>query len=986
MIISKEKDIEELFISKLKSLKYQYNQDIIDRETLENNFRAKFEELNAVKLTNKEFDRLLDEIITPDVFQASRILRETNTFKREDDTPLHYTLVNTKDWCKNTFEIINQMRINTDNSHQRYDVIILINGIPAVQIELKRHDINPRTAMQQIVEYKEERGNGYKNTLMCFMQIFIASNVSKTFYFTNNDSKYLQFDAREQFLPIYQFASHDNDKIDNLYQFAEEFLGKCKLGEMISRYMVLIETEKKLMIMRPYQIYAVKNIMECIKQKTGNGYIWHTTGSGKTLTSFKASTLLKSNPDIDKCLFVVDRKDLDNQTRKEFNRFQENCVEQNINTESLVQKLLSEDYKDKVIVTTIQKLGLALTHNRQNFKERLQPIQNKRIIFIFDECHRSQFGKNHDAIKQFFPEAQLFGFTGTPITDINSPRTQIAGEQASFKTTKDIFQQELHAYTIADAIDDKNVLPFNIDYYQPEGDDIPKQGKPLAKKAIVKAILQKHLAGTSQRKFNALFATSSINDAIEYYQLFKETQAEYPDYQPLNIACVFSPPPNISEEATQMQEDLPQEKQDYQTQPNEKKQALEAIIADYNSKYQENCNINEFDKYYQDIQQRIRDQEYSKEDLSPDKKIDITIVVDMLLTGFDSKYLNTLYVDKSLKYHGLVQAFSRTNRTLNTNKPHGNIIDFRAQQKDIQEAIELFSGKHADRASQIWLVEKAPIVIEKLQEKTQKFEAFMKSHNLECTPSDVVNLKGDEARMRFIDLFKEIRRTKTQLEQYTDLTPTQQDNIEKLLPEETLRGFQGVYLSTAETFRKTMQHAPKDSPLQTQLDFQYVLFASDFIDYDYIMKLVADYINTPPEQRKMTREQLVNMFYADSKFIGDREMLEAYIDSLSSGEAMNEAEIKAGFNIFKMGKQEKLIAEIAEKYQLNLQSLHEFIAHIVSRKVFDDDALRALFDPLGLNWKQRATKELEMIDELGVILHERADGQKISGLDAYEKQ
>src|SRR5450759_5422622 len=300
---------------------------------------------------------------------------------------------------------------------------------------------------------------------------------------------------------------------------------------MISRYMVLVANEQKLLVMRPYQIYAVKAIVDCIHQNAGNGYIWHTTGSGKTLTSFKASTLLKDNPDIEKCVFVVDRKDLDRQTREEFNRFQEGCVEENTHTGALVRRLLSDDYADKVIVTTIQKLGLALDENskrskqrKQNdqltYKEELEPLRDKRIVFIFDECHRSQFGENHKAIKEFFPKAELFGFTGTPIFEANATYQMIEGQQASYKTTEDIFQKQLHAYTITHAIEDRNVLRFHVDYYKPEGSakikNKPKPGEALAKKAIVEAILEKHHAATNERKFNAVLATGSINDAIEY--------------------------------------------------------------------------------------------------------------------------------------------------------------------------------------------------------------------------------------------------------------------------------------------------------------------------------------------------------------------------------------------------------------------------------------------------------------------------------------
>ncbi|MBU1565337.1 MAG: type I restriction endonuclease subunit R, partial [Proteobacteria bacterium] len=837
-----EQKIEQSFIDKLTELKYTYRPDITNRAELECNFREKFEALNRVRLTEGEFTRLLDEIVSSDVFMAARTLRDRNAFTRDDGTPLNYTLVNIKDWCKNTFEVVNQLCINTDYSHHRYDVLILINGVPCVQIELKALGINPRRAMEQIVEYKNDPGNGYTKTLLCFLQLFIVSNRSDTWYFANNNSRHFSFNAEERFLPVYQFASEDNQKITHLDSFAETFLVKCDLGRMISRYMVLIASEQKLMMMRPYQVYAVMQIVDCIHQNCGNGYIWHTTGSGKTLTSFKASTLLKDNPDIEKCLFVVDRKDLDRQTREEFNKFQEGCVEENTNTGSLVRRILSDDYADKVIVTTIQKLGLALDENskrnkqqkkdgRLTYKEQLEPLRDKRIVFIFDECHRSQFGENHKAIKEFFPKAQLFGFTGTPIFEENASRVKIEDQQASMQTTVELFQKQLHAYTITHAIEDGNVLRFHVDYFKPEGKKVPKPGEALEKKKIIEAILAKHDAATGQRRFNALLATASINDAIEYHRLFAKIQAEKqaadPDFQPLNIACVFSPPAEGDADVKQIQEDLPQEKADNAVEPEQKKAALKAILADYNTRYGTNHTLSEFDLYYQDVQKRIKDQQWPKADLPHAQKIDITIVVEMLLTGFDSKYLNTLYVDKNLKHHGLIQAFSRTNRVLNGTKPYGNILDFRQQQDAVDAAIALFSGeKTGSQAREIWLVDKAPVVIQKLETAVQKLDAFMKSQGLATAPEAVPNLKGDEARAAFINHFKEVQRLKTQLDQYTDLTDDNAAAIEQILPKENLLGFRGAYLETAQRL-KAQQGKGGDKPAPDgvdQLDFEFVLF------------------------------------------------------------------------------------------------------------------------------------------------------------------
>lgn len=990
-MISKEKQIEDHFINKLIDLKYTYRDDIRDRNALERNFRTKFEALNRVHLTDSEFDRLLEEIIDADVFASSKRLRGINTFMREDGTPLQYMLVNIKDWCKNDYEVINQLRINTNNSYHRYDVILLINGIPVIQVELKASDVSPRRVMQQIVDYKNDTGNGYTNTLLCFMQLFIVSNQANTYYFTNNNDQHFSFNTDEQFLPVYQYATESNRKITHLDAFSTAFLSKCTLGEMINRYMVLVVSEQKLLIMRPYQIYAVKAIIDCIHQNRGNGYIWHTTGSGKTLTSFKASTLLKDNPDIDKCLFVVDRKDLDRQTREEFNKFQENCVEENTNTGTLVKRMLSDDYADKVIVTTIQKLGIALdSSNKNNYKDRLIHLKDKRIVFIFDECHRSQFGDNHKAIKEFFPNSQLFGFTGTPIFEQNATYTQISGEEASYKITEDIFPSRLHAYTITHAIEDKNVLRFHVDYFKPKETGDRRADGTLKKQAVVDAILSKHDAATHSRRFNAILATASINEAIEYYGLFRRAQEslmqQNENYEPLNIACVFSPPAEGNKDIQQIQEDLPQEQNDNCKEPEEKKKALKTIIDDYNRQYKTNHTIAEFDAYYQDVQKRIKDQQYSNKDYPHKNKIDITIVVDMLLTGFDSKYLNTLYVDKNLKYHGLIQAFSRTNRILNDTKPYGNILDFRGQQDAVDEAIALFSGEKTDNPKEIWLVDSAPKVIEKFQDAVQKLSEYMQSQGLECQAENVYSLQGDEARAGFINCFKEVQRYRTQLEQYTDINEQEKAKIEELLPEETLRSFRGAYIETAQQLRK-QRETGKDyevSPQVEDLDFEFVLFASAVIDYDYIMGLIARYTNSKNSKQRVTKEQLISLVASSANLIDERDDIREYIDSLDEVNGKTEQEIKEGYEAFKVEKYAKQLASIADKHGITADSLRKFVEQIMERMIFDGEKLSDLLAPLELGWKARTKAELALMDDLVPLLKRLAAGREISGLSAYE--
>lgn len=994
----RERQIEDSFIQKLKDLKYSYRPDINNRATLEQNFREKFERLNRVHLTDSEFNRLLEDITDSDVFLSSKRLRERNTFIREDGTPLQYTLVDIKEWCKNDYEVVNQLRMNTRNSFQRYDVIILINGIPVVQIELKALEVSPRRAMQQIVDYKNDIGNGYTNSLLCFIQMFIVSNQSITYYFANNNNQHFNFNADEQFLPVYQWADESNKKITNLDDFSDAFLAKCKLGKMISRYMILVANEQKLLIMRPYQIYAVNAIMSCIEENRGNGYIWHTTGSGKTLTSFKASTLLKENPDIEKCLFVVDRKDLDKQTREEFNKFQDGCVEENTNTDSLVRRMLSDDYSDKIIVTTIQKLGIALDpHNRNNYQERLLPLKNKRMVFIFDECHRSQFGENHKAIKEFFPKAQLFGFTGTPIFDENATYTQITGEEAQYKTTKDVFQHELHTYTITNAIEDKNVLRFHVDYYKPD-DLYASFGEDMRKHAVAEAILKKHHAATSDFRFNALFATSSINDAIEYYKILQELQERYKsqsdEYIPLNVACVFSPPAYGNRDIMQIQEDLEQERIDNEVEPDKKRMALEKIIKNYNEQYGTNHTVMEFDIYYQDIQQRIKNQKYTNKDYPHKNKVDIVIVVDMLLTGFDSKYLNTLYVDKNLKHHHLIQAFSRTNRILNDTKPYGNILDFRGQQSAVDAAIALFSGEKGESARQIWLVEPASVIKTKYKEAISKLKDFMSDNNLEFKASEVANLKGDAAKAGFINCFKEVQRFWTQLSQYTDLmeytsgdSPVLSEPVSGYgFTDDDLRAFRGAYLDLANSLKKRRDKKSNDTSAEIdELDFEFVLFASAMIDYDYIMELIARYASTPYKVR-ITKEDLIRLVSSNANLIEERDDIIAYIESLDGVNGKTEQEIKDGYQVFKTEKFAKELIAIAESHSLSVSALQEFVNGIVERKIFDGEKLSELIAPLELGWKDRTRKETAIMTDLVPLLKRMTGGQKISGLSAYDEE
>lgn len=628
------------------------------------------------------------------------------------------------------------------------------------------------------------------------------------------------------------------------------------------------------------------------------------------------------------------------------------------------------------------------------------------MVFIFDECHRSQFGDNHQAIKNFFPNAQLFGFTGTPIFEANATSKQFYehdGEtQGAYRTTQDAFHKQLHAYTITHAIDDANVLRFHVDYFKPEL-ETPTQATPgeaadtkpdesSRKRAIAEAILDKHAAVTSQGRFNALFATGSINDAIAYYELFKVLQAGRSeadaDYQPLNITCVFSPPANGNPDVKQLQQDLPQEAADNREEPDQKKAALTAIIGDYNARYGTNHRVAEFDSFYQDVQQRIKDHQYPNRDYAHENKIDITLVVDMLLTGFDSKYLNTLYVDKNLKHHGLIQAFSRTNRVLNDTKPYGNILDFRGQQDAVNDAIAMFSGEDTEQPREIWLVDPAPDVIAQYHEAVTEMENFMDAQGLPCTPEAVSNLQGDTARAEFVGHFKEVQRLKTRLDQYTDLDDDQQATIENLLPEDDLRAFKGQYLETAQGLKdkQGQQNPGREQEQDTidQLEFEFVLFASNTIDYDYIMGLIARFSQEAPGKQTMTREQIVRLLMAHSNLMDERDDIIAYVDTLTPGEGLTEAQIREGYARFKKDQAGNAVADMAQRHGLTTEQLQAFVDRILERMIFDGEQLTDLLAPLELGWKARRQAELALMADLVPFLQKQAQGREISGLVAYE--
>lgn len=678
----------------------------------------------------------------------------------------------------------------------------------------------------------------------------------------------------------------------------------------------------------------------------------------------------------------MDRKDLDKQTRDEFNKFQEGCVEQNANTAALVSRLESTDYADKVIVTTIQKLGIALDPtNKNKFHQRLERLRDKRIVFIFDECHRSQFGENHAAIRNFFPKAQLFGFTGTPIFEENSSYTRINGQQAEYVTTKDIFQKCLHQYTITNAITDNNVLRFKVEHYGNTDADGNPINEPLTIWQIVKHILDNHDTLTANRRFNAILATPSIPEAIIFYEIFKELQdalvKDVPDYVPLNVTAVFTPPMRNSSD-----EDLPQEEADNNEDPERNKSELGKIIDDYNAQFGTNFTVDLFDEYYRDVQQRVKDQKYPNKDLPHAKKLDIVIVVEMMLTGFDSKFLNTLYVAKDLKWHGLIQAFSRTNRILDGTKPYGNIICYRNLEKQMDDAMVLFSGFDHDKGKEYWLVEPVESVVEKYKEAITQLQTVMNGMGLECKPDEVINIPQGENTGEFISAFKNVQRLALKLDQYVDMPEEMKDAIETAMPGDTLQQFRTAYLDLARRCRNEKGSQSKEDPEDEQ-DFELSLFSSTLVDYDYIMKLLAKYTDTHFEKVKITKEQLLDILSGSVDLMNERDYLKAFIEEeLHKGSGISEKEIRERYKAYKDKRFNQQIAALAAEYGIESAALEAFVSETTKLRRLDEDALRDLLSHID-GWKQRKAAKEGLLVRLAPLFTLLSGGNTIEGLNAY---
>ncbi len=806
MTYQSEAALEEQLINQLSGQGYE-------RVTINNgtdlllNLKKQLEKHNDVTLTDKEFEQVLHHLNRGNVFDRAKILRDRMSITRDDETTVYIEFINQHSWCQNQYQVTHQITM-TGKYKNRYDVTILINGLPLVQIELKRRGLELKEAFNQVQRYHKHSYSASYG-LFQYVQLFIISNGVNTKYYANN--------RHQSYKQTFYWTDEDNLLITQLEPFADSFLKKCHLSKMITKYIVLNESFKILMVLRPYQYYAVERIIKRVAESSDNGYIWHTTGSGKTLTSFKASQILIEQPDIRKVLFVVDRNDLDYQTIKEFNHFSEGSVDSTSNTNMLVKQL--EDDKVKLIVTTIQKLNNAITKSK--YEARIDKLKQANMVIIFDECHRSQFGETHGRITAFFRAAQLFGFTGTPIFAETAMSTATGK-----KTTEDLFDKCLHKYTIEDAIRDDNVLGFSIEYvgrYQQKDSateiDIEVEGietRELLESddrldKITDYIIHHYDRKTHSKKFNAMFCVSRVDVLIKYYQLLQQKKEE--GKHDLKVATIFSYVANEEDKGATDDNPSPDGLPDEEAKVDlHTRDYLERFIGDYNKMFQTAYTTKDskkFYEYYRNVSKRVRQRE-----------VDLLLVVNMFLTGFDAPNLNTLYVDKNLRYHGLIQAFSRTNRLKGEEKSHGNVIAFRNLKEATDKAITLFSNK--DAATTIL----RPPYEEYIDAVNEAIADLLK---MVPTVDSVNELASEYDKAEFVTQFRTILRLINKVKSYADFTYEDLD-----LPLQTIEDYKSKYLDIHDGRREKEKVSILDD-----IDFELELIHRDEINVTYIIQLLT---------------------------------------------------------------------------------------------------------------------------------------------------
>ncbi len=926
--------LEAELITKLIGLGYE-NVKLSNEEDMLLNLKKQLEIHNDTTFSKAEFRKILNHLSGGSVVKRAKILRDRYNLKKDDGTDKYIDFLNMDKWCQNEYQVSNQITME-GKAVNRYDVTLLVNGLPLVQIELKRSGVALKDAFNQVDRYQKD-SFWASHGLFGFVQLFVISNSVNTRYFTN----FADNNEDNTFKQTFSWTDEKNNHINDLGEFTSIFLEPCFLSKMICKYIVVSEVSNKLMVLRPYQYYAVENIVNQVNISVDGGYIWHTTGSGKTLTSFKTSQILKDNPNVKKILFVVDRKDLDYQTALEFNNFKEGSVDSTDNTSKLIKQLCSNTDDSKLIVTTIQKLNNAITTNK--YIKQIEHLIDEKIVFIFDECHRSQFGDTHNKISEFFHKKQMFGFTGTPIFEDNSSKNHLGR-----RTTKDLFGERLHTYVIKDAINDENVLKFSVEYVADLKNKIDIESNKIDEKALMETprrlekisdyIIGVHSKKTHQRRFTAILCTSSVDCAIVYYDLFKKKKEE--QKHNLNIATIFSYAQN--EESKESFGILDEEKLEInESKVNYRnKEKLELYINDFNETFGTNHSLGDtqsYYRYYNDIATKVKKRE-----------VDILIVVNMFLTGFDSRYLNTIYVDKNLRFHGLIQAYSRTNRTLDEVKSQGNVVCFRNLKDQTDEAIGLFNDEEANE-----VITKEDVLMKSYAEYTEIFAKAVDSL-YEITPNvqDVDTLADENEEYTFISTFREIMRLKNSMDSFSDFS---WDDLG--MSEEEFENFKGKYLDLND---KIKRNKDKTKPsILDEIDFELELLHTDEINVAYILALLAKMGKGKKEGKDYEKQKkaVIDMIVGDSKLRSKRVLIEKFIDK-KLFELEEDSNIKEAYDSFLEQEQTQAMNILCEEENLN----KELFQKMISKYIFKKDMPRGA-EILGLVMTKLKLKEKKEVEE-----------------------
>lgn len=893
MSIQSEAALEAGLIAALQQMDYEYVQ-IAEEDNLQANFKRQLEKHNHKRLsehgrtefTDEEFEKILIYLEGGTRFEKAKKLRDLYPLDTSDGKRIWVEFLNRQQWCQNEFQVSNQITVE-GRKKCRYDVTILINGLPLVQIELKRRGVELKQAYNQIQRYHKTSFHG----LFDYIQLFVISNGVNTRYFANNPNSGYKF--------TFNWTDAANHPFNELDKFAVFFLEKCTLGKIIGKYIVLHEGDKCLMVLRPYQFYAVEKILDRVQNSNDNGYIWHTTGAGKTLTSFKAAQLVSELDDVDKVMFVVDRHDLDTQTQSEYEAFEPGAVDSTDNTDELVKGLQSNS---KIIITTIQKLNSAVS--KTWYSNKIESVRHSRIVMIFDECHRSHFGDSHKKIMKFFDNARIFGFTGTPIFTENA----VDGH-----TTKEIFGNCLHKYLIKDAIADENVLGFLVEYYH--GNEVVDNDNQARMEEIAKFILNNFNKSTFDGEFDALFAVQSVPMLIRYYKIFKSLNPK------IRIGAVFTYAANSSQDDDQTGMGTGQ----YTSQSVGEADELQAIMDDYNKMYGTAFTTENFRAYYDDINLRMKKK---KTDMKP---LDLCLVVGMFLTGFDSKKLNTLYVDKNMEYHGLLQAFSRTNRVLNEKKRFGKIVCFRDLKSNVDTSIRLFSN--SDNPEDIV----RPPFEEVKQEYRTLATEFLQKYP---TPGSIDFLQSENDKKNFVLAFRDIIRKHAEIQIYEDYS---EDADDLGLTEQQFNDYKSKYLDITVGFINPPVTPPvvAEDPVPygsnqglEDIDFCLELLHSDIINVAYILELIAD-LDPYSDDYSAKRQHIIDTMIKDAGMRGKAKLIDGFIkknvdeDKENFMTGRNKAdgtnELEERLNQYIVSERNKAICDLADEEQISSEVLNLYI-------------------------------------------------------------